>query len=425
MKSSKIRVVVVLGIVTIIGIILFQVFWVMKTFDLKEKQFNQTISIALLDVAEKLAAFNKSELPKASPVSQLSSTYFVVNVNSIIDAKILENFLIAEFSYRNIQIDFEYAIYDCSDDKMVYGGYISHAEDKEHVNTEKILPKHDKYMYYFGVNFPTKTIYILSNLNVWMVSSLILILTCIFFGYAIYTILDQRRFTEVQKDFINNMTHEFKTPISTIAISSGVLLKPDIINNPERLRQYAGIISDQNNRLEQHVENVLQVALSERAKIKLIKEPVDLHELLKQVSDSAKANCTEKKLSLILDLQARNSLITAERSHLSNVIYNLINNAIKYSGDDLVIRISTAATGKTLTLSFEDNGIGISRKYVKKVFRKFFRVPTGNVHTIKGFGLGLSYVENIIKAHRWKIKLESKENVGSRFIITIPEGKGR
>ncbi len=420
MKSSKVRMVVLLGIITIIGIILFQVFWVFKTFDLKEKQFNQSISIALLNVAERLAAFNNTVLSNESPVQQLSSTYFVVNVNSVIDAKILENFLKTEFEYRKIAIDYEYAIYDCSNDKMVYGDYINSKMGKTEVYKSKVLPKYSKFTYYFGINFPTKTTYIISNLDIWLISSFILMLACIFFGYSIYTILKQRRLTEVQKDFINNMTHEFKTPISTISISTGVLLKPSIINDPERLHQYAFIIREQNKRLEKHVEDVLQIAMSERSKVKINKEPVDLHELLKKVSDSVVLSVKDKKVELEMNLNASTPVISADKSHLTNVIYNLLDNAVKYSNDPLKISITSLSSHNSIIVTIEDNGIGINKKYVKKIFRKFYRVPSGNIRSIKGFGLGLSYVENIVKAHKWKIYLESLENSGSKFIIKIP-----
>ncbi len=421
MKNSTIRIVVLSGIITIIGIILFQVFWVLKTFDLKEKQFNQTISIALLNVAERLAAYNNTMLTNESPVKQLSSTYFVVNVNSEIDPKILENFLIKEFDYRNILIDYEYAIYDCSNDQMVYGDYISHGNGSGDIIKSRSLPKYNKYLYYFGINFPTKTTFIVSNLNIWIISSLILMLAIFFFGYAIVIILRQRRLSEVQRDFINNMTHEFKTPIATISISADVLMQPSIISNPERLLQYASIVKVQNNRLEKHVENVLQIATSERSKIRLIKEEIDLHDILKQIAESVLVHVDNPRCQLIMDLKAPDPLIFADRSHLTNVIYNLLDNARKYSGDQLVVRISTASDSKFISFTIEDNGIGINRKYLKKVFHKFYRVPTGNVHTIKGFGLGLSYVRNIIHAHRWKIRLESEEGKGSKFTVLIPK----
>lgn len=420
MKSNKIKWVVVLGIITIIGIILFQVYWVLKTFDQKDKQFNQTISIALLNVAERLALFHNTTLPNESPVKQLSSTYFVVNVNSEIDPKILENFLQSEFDYRNIKIDYEYAIYDCSNNEMVYGDYISSSTGKSESHVVKKLPKYEKYLYYFGINFPTKTTYILSNMNIWLISSLILILACVFFGNAIYTILKQRRLTEIQKDFINNMTHEFKTPIATIAVSADVLLKPSIANDPERLHQYAAIIKEQNKRLERHVEDVLQVAISERSKVKLVKEKFDLHELIRQVHNSFSLITINKKFETLLDLKAEDTVITADRSHLTNIIYNLLDNAVKYSKEELLIRISTSSSDKCITLIIEDNGIGIHRRHVKKIFRKFYRVPSGNINKVKGFGLGLSYVENIVKAHHWKITLESEEDKGCKFIILIP-----
>ena len=420
MNISKIRMIVVIGIITIAGIILFQVYWVLKTFDLKEKQFNQSISIALLNVAERLAAFNNTVLPNQSPVNQLTSSYFVVNVNSVIDAKILENFLKSEFDYRNIHIDYEYAIYDCSDDKMVFGDYVSSVPGKERPVNYKALPKYDKYTYYFGINFPTKTMHIIGSIDIWLISSMILLLACVFFGYAIYTILRQRRLTEVQKDFINNMTHEFKTPISTIAISTGVLLKPSIINDPERLHQYATIIQEQNKRLERHVEDVLQIAMSERSKVKLQKEILNIHELVNHVADSFRIGTKSKKFDLELVLKAEKFAVLADKSHLTNVIYNLLDNAVKYSNEPLKIKISTRSDKKFLELIIEDNGIGIAPRYIKKVFSKFYRVPSVNTISIKGFGLGLSYVKNIVKAHHWKIDLESLENKGSKFIIKMP-----
>lgn len=425
MKISKIRMVVLLGIITISGIILFQVFWVLNIFDLKEKQFNQTISLALFNVAERMAAFNKTVLPNETPVQQLTSTYFVVNVNSVIDEKILRNIIKTEFQYRGIAVDYEYAIYDCSEDKMVYSRYVSNTDDETDIYRSKELPKYDKYLYYFGINFPTKKIYILSKLDVWLVfSSLILLLTCIFFGYAIYTILKQRKLTEVQKDFINNITHEFKTPISTIAISSGVLLKPSIIEEPERLNKYASIIQEQNKRLEKHVEDVLQISMSERSKIKLQMESFDLHELVKHITDSFMISAGDKISQVDLELRAADHKITADRSHLTNVIYNLLDNAYKYSGDHVKIQIATENAGRFLLLSIDDNGIGIPRKHARKVFRKFYRVPTGELNKVKGFGLGLSYVDNIVRAHQWEIILKSKENEGTRFIIKIPVKHG-
>ncbi|MCD4664357.1 MAG: hypothetical protein K8R68_03735, partial [Bacteroidales bacterium] len=230
MKSNHIRIAVLLGSISIVGIILFQWYWVNKSFSLVEEQFNRKVEIALYNVAEKMATFNNSELPNENPVRQMSSNYFIVDINDVIDAKILDHYLKTEFEYSNINIDYEYAIYDCETNRMVYGNYIKQngAGDMK----EKKFQKYDEFTYYFGIIFPSKTLYVLNNMNIWLISSFVLFTAIIFFAYAIFIILKQKRLSEVQKDFINNMTHEFKTPISTIGISANVLSDPEIVNDP-------------------------------------------------------------------------------------------------------------------------------------------------------------------------------------------------
>ena len=417
MKNKHIRLAVILGAISIIGIILFQFFWIKTSYSLVEQQFNRTVEIALYNVARKMVAFNGHEPPNENPVRQVSSNYFVVDINEIIDADILEHFLKSEFEYSNIKISYEYAIYDCETDKMVYGNYVN--PSKVQPAGEKQFQKYDELTYYFGIIFPSKVIYILNSMNIWIISSFVLLTALGFFTYAIFVIFRQKRLSEIQKDFINNMTHEFKTPISTIGISANVLSEPGIVSHPERLSNYAAIIMDQNKRLEHQIEKVLQIARIERNKLRLNIEEVDVHQIIKRVAENFNMNIRDLKGRLTLNLDALNHRVKADKLHLTNIIYNLIDNGIKYSQGAPELEVSTSNQPGFLVLEVKDKGIGIEKRYHKKIFEKFFRVPTGNIHNVKGFGIGLSYVKSIVSSHKWTMKVESEPDKGARFRVIM------
>lgn len=419
MKNSRIRLVVILGFFSIVGIIIFQMYWINKTFDTNEKQFNQTIKVALYNVAQKMAEFNNAQLPNKNPVKQVSSNYYVVDINDIIDANILDHFLKTEFEYSHINIDYEYAIYDCENNEMVYGNFVHSVEESKKRKKDQSFPKYDEYTYYFGIYFPSKTTYILYNMNVWFISSFVLITAIGFFVYAIFIILRQKRLSEIQKDFINNMTHEFKTPISTIAISADVLMDPEIKNDPQRLMNYASIIKDQNYRLENQIEKVLQLARLEKRQMNITLEDIDLHEIIENIVSTFSLNVNDDNEKIMLDLKANSPVIKADKQHLTNLIYNLLDNAVKFSPEHPQICISTEQSDNKVSISCSDKGMGIDKKYIKKIFNKFYRIPTGNIYSVKGFGLGLNYVRNIVSAHNWKINVESTPDDGSKFTIHI------
>ncbi|MDX2305540.1 MAG: HAMP domain-containing sensor histidine kinase [Microscillaceae bacterium] len=418
MRNSTIRYVMALAVFSIVGIIVTQVYWVRRAFDIEEEQFNQSIHIALQSVAERISLLNHS-LVNPNPIKQLTSNYYVVNVNDVIDAGILEVFLEEEFSKIHLHIDYEYGIYDCSSNEMVYGSYISRNKNPAMVNYEVNLPKYEEYIYYFGVRFPTKTTYLASQMDIWIFSSFILLIVIIFFAYTLFVIFKQKRLSEVQRDFINNMTHEFKTPISTIAVSSDLLTNPKILDKPESLLKYANIIKSQNNRLKNQIEKVLQMAIMDQGKLKLNKETLDLHDLIRETVQNFNLK-THPDLTLECQLDSPDSLIYADKVHLTNIIYNLLDNAIKYVDGPPKILIKTQAYKNQIILSIQDNGIGISKEHQKKIFDKFFRVPTGNVHNVKGFGLGLNYVKLIVRMHKWTVRLDSELGMGSTFHIYMP-----
>lgn len=420
-KTSTIRFIVVLATLSIVGISITQVYWVKRAFDLKEDEFKRNVNTALLNVAQQIYSFaDHGPAPTHNPVKQLSTNYFVVMVNSQIDASLLEFMLRTEFDKRKIQADFEYGIYDCANEKMMYGNYVQVNDGKSKTDINKNLPKWNTQGYYFGVQFPNREAQIINQMGIWSFSSIVLLVVIVFFAYTLFVILKQKRLSEIQKDFINNMTHEFKTPIATIALSTEVLKNPDIVRHPERLLNYTTIIENENKRLKQHVERVLQMAKLDKESIELKKESVNLHDVVQEVTGGMAASIQEKRIEVELDLQAPEPAIQADKLHITNVVYNLLDNAIKYSGQDPKIWISVKQTDKHLVLEVRDNGIGVKEDDQKKIFDKFFRVPTGNVHNVKGFGLGLNYVRQIVEAHRGKITLKSHLGEGCTFRIYLP-----
>ncbi|MEQ8242182.1 HAMP domain-containing sensor histidine kinase [Fulvivirga sp.] len=422
MKRKSILALVIMAAISILGIVATQVYWFNKAFDTEEDLFNRDVNTALFNVANQFFEINEAAVPTVNPIKQLSTNYYVVMINNEIDANLLEYLLKTEFEKRSIAFDFEYGIYDCTNDKMVYGNYVSFDQEKSHASGSG-LPKWENQSYYFGVQFPNKASIITNRMGIWIFSSSVLLLVVIFFSYAMFVILKQRRLSEIQNDFINNMTHEFKTPISTIALSVDVLSDPNIVQQPERYLNYTTIIRNENQRLKNQVERVLQMAGMDTDEIALKKEPANIHEVIAEVIESISAGVEQDK-EIQLNLNAANTSCDIDKLHFSNVLFNLLDNAIKYCSNKPVIKIETYNQKQNLIIRIQDNGIGIGAEDKKRIFEKFFRVSTGNLHDVKGFGLGLSYVMQIIKAHRGKIELESKEGEGSTFTITLINGKG-
>lgn len=419
MRRQQVRFVVLLGAISIIGILSVQSYFLFQAWTIKEKQLTQSLVIGLKTVAEKISRLNQTNLPYGNPVRQISSNYFVVDVNSVIDANVLEYYLKSEFERLNIRTDYEYAIYDCHTDRMVYGDYISVTGSGEKPRLGNNLPKYHEYLYYFGIRFPALRSTIAGDMTLLFFFSAILVISVVFFVYAIFVILQQKRLSELQRDFINNMTHEFKTPISTINISADVITQPGIVNDPQRLYKYGAFIRQENQRLNLLVEKVLQIARIEKGGVQLKLERIDLNSLIRTIADNFQTNLRPgARMEISLDPEV--GTISADILHLTNIFHNLTDNALKYAGDNPLIRIETKRIPGHVLVFFSDNGPGIEPRYSKRIFHKFFRVPSGNVHDVKGFGLGLYYVKIICRAHKWKIRIDSKSVGGSTFILEIP-----
>ena len=420
MSNSTITRVIILGAIAIIAIISIQSYWVLKTWNIKGDEFDQSVRIALRQTAEELAKANASELPANELVTQVSSNYYVVNTEFQIDAGMLQHYLRQELEGFSLNETFHFGIYDCSSDSIVFDGICSYeAEPKTNELQTTDLPKYDKFTYYFGVRFPGRSSHLVEQMQLSILFTLLSLLTIGFFIYAITVILRQRRLSQMQKDFINNMTHEFKTPISTIKISSDVFLKNEHIKNDSRLNRYASIIKEQNERLNQQVEKVLQIARLEGENFELKKESISFNELLKSLIPGLEVKAQEEKGIITTKIQSSSASVYADKLHLTNILHNLVDNAIKYCKNEPNITIETSESANNILLKIADQGIGIAKEYQPKLFQKFYRVPTGNVHNVKGFGLGLFYVKNICKAHGWKIWLESQPNVGTEVFIEM------
>ena len=420
MRGTNIRWVILLGALAILSIIAMQTYSLIQQWSHESRSFHQTTSRALLNVAHKMAELNGSTLPREEIIKRITPNYYIVNFNDTIDANILEHFLYEEFSSLQSYTDFEYGIYNCSTDEMVYGNHCNLIEGGEAERAEGSLPKYDEFLYYFGVKFPSRQQDLRANTGLTWLMALIAALTVIFFSYAIWVILSQRRYSEMQRDFINNMTHEFKTPLTSIQLSSDYLSKQPVIQGDERLRKYTELIRSQYQRLNSQVEKLLNVARLESGEFKLKFEKIDLHQLLGEVLETKGAESGIEGRVFNKSFKATTFQIEGDRSHLSSVLSNLIDNAVKYSSPDQPIDILTSSKSGEVVVSVVDRGIGIAPQHQKHLFKKFYRVPSGNVHDIKGFGLGLHYVRKIVHLHKGEISVASELGKGSTFTMTLP-----
>jgi two-component system phosphate regulon sensor histidine kinase PhoR len=411
---------IVVAVFSLLGVVITQIYWVRQAYSLQERQFNDRVVIAMSSVVDRIQAANRDSA-LVEPVNQVSSAFFVANINDTLHPYFLETLLREEFENLNLNEEFEYAIYDCFSDSIVYGARINTQKglrtDPGDVTSQK---RFNRDGHYFGIYFPSKTNVIIRQMNVWVFSSFLILLVVVFFSYAISIILKQKRLSEVKTDFINNMTHELKTPISTIAISSEMLLRNEIGGNADRRLQYARIIKSENERLKNQVERVLQVAKLSPDKLKLQHETIHMHQLIKEAVQSITIQLEERSGSIETALSAIDTEVYGDVVHLTNLIHNLLDNAIKYGGDHPTVQVATHNEKNMFVLTVTDRGIGIANKHQGMIFDKFYRVPTGDVHNVKGFGLGLFYVKTVVDAHRGSVAVKSEPGKGSSFTVYLP-----
>ncbi|WP_421945721.1 sensor histidine kinase [Pedobacter sp.] len=400
-----------------------------KISDDLEKKFKREDAIAKRQLNYKISALGKDTISFKNGYNLLEDvakemTEKNIPLNQRINFTSLDKRLKQEFLNHSITQDYNFRIKLAEKDSILYLQASNSSRD--------FLPKNTYRTTLFGndlfrdpgileVTFPDKNSAIIGNLSVTLASSVGLLLVLVFiFSYTLYAILKQKKISEMKTDFINNMTHEFKTPVATIMIASEALKDPEVTEDKSRLKRLANIIYDENVRLGSHIERVLSIARLEKGELKMENTEVDMNDLVMIVLDSMGLQLQKKNAILTVNTDAEHATVFGDELHLSNVLYNLIDNANKYSKEIPEITINTRNVGKNLVIEIADKGIGMNKEHTKRIFDQFYRVPTGNLHDVKGFGLGLNYVQDIVKKLNGTIKVNSEKDKGTTFEIILP-----
>ena len=334
----------------------------------------------------------------------------------------LDDYLKSNLYNNGIDLPYHFAVID-KDGREVYRCADYEAKGSEE-SYQQALFKNDPpaKMSILKVHFPGKKDYIFDSISFMIPSLIFTLVLLVTFIFTIYIVFRQKKLTEMKNDFVNNMTHEFKTPISTISLAAQMLKDPAVAKSPQMFQHISGVINDETKRLRFQVEKVLQMSMFDRQKATLKMKEIDANELISGVINTFALKVERYNGKITSNLEAADPVIFADEMHLTNVIFNLMDNAVKYkkAEEDLELKVKTWNESGKLMISIQDNGIGIKKENLKKIFEKFYRVHTGNLHDVKGFGLGLAYVKKIITDHKGTIRAESDLNVGTKFIIALP-----
>ncbi len=389
----------------------------LKELDRLKKRYNENKNVKkYLDSVEKKDR-------KRIFLQELANEYQQVNIplKSRINPQTTDSLISLELQNNGITLDYNYRISSNYKDSVVFLKASQKKNSFLPFNTYKTpLFKNDVIRDggYLTITFPKKNAAILNNMKVILASSTALLLILIgSFAFTILSILKQKKISEMKTDFINNMTHEFKTPVATIMIASEALSDPEINYDEKRVNKLANIIYDENKRLGEHIERVLNIARTEDKSIVLDKKPIAANDIISAVIDSMTLQFNKNQAKVNIQLKALKDTFIGDELHFSNIIYNLIDNAIKYSFNHPEITIQTQNVGNSLEIKIIDKGIGMSKEQQKKIFEQFYRVPTGNIHNVKGFGLGLSYVNTLVKKMDGSISVKSEKDKGSEFTV--------
>lgn len=418
MSAKTRRSIIILMLLIIGALFITQAYWFKKAFTLQERQLDEKLNIALRSVADQLLILDNDSTSRIPPITKISSNEYYVETKAYFSLLTLDSCLRSEFLSRNITANFDYVIQKSDDDVIILGNTVYNLENTDDVACKVRLDGNEDLN--FKVRINNKTAYLINSMGIWIYSSLSLLAILAVFTFIMISIIKGRKLALLKRDFVNNMTHELKTPIANIAVASDAIRNRNIQMDEKKLEKYADIIYNENVRLHNLVDRVLQISSIEKKEESLHFEEVDIHEIINGTVISFEALIQQKDGHIKTLLEADRFTINADKTHLTNVIYNIIDNAIKYSSSSPEIVIRTSNSKKGINIEIEDKGIGMSKAIQERIFEKFFRAESGDLHNTKGHGLGLSYVKIIVEKHNGSISFKSAEGIGSTFSLSLP-----
>ncbi len=417
-RSKTLRLVILISTVLITLIIAIQLIWLQKVYALEEKEFNINVSKSIRALYTDMGLVNDASDNMQKLIENPKPDLYLFRIDCLPNIDSLYNSLRAELTDFDVYTDSKMAVYDHHSNSLTHKKYIDLPDSYHNNETLPEVPLIKKDYSYILLLFPHRNQYILKQIYLWILSSAILLVVLIAFGASIFYLYRQRFLNETQKDFVNNFTHEFKTPLAVIKIAAEVLQDPTIEKNPTRLHNYSNIINEQTTHLQAQIQRLLEIAYTDRTSLPLEKESIDVNQLIQQAILDMNPIIEKNQAVIHTDFTRSPAFVMADKTYLLLAFINLIENAIKYSANP-VIDIKTFTDDQHCMISFKDNGPGIAREHHKKIFNRFYRITKGNLHTVKGFGLGLSFVKKVIDEHNGKIKLISAPGKGTTFILTI------
>jgi two-component system phosphate regulon sensor histidine kinase PhoR len=416
MKKNRTYIFIAFSSVALTALLLMQINWLFQTAKVKEDLFNEKATMVLSRTAQELCADKETCMNMGNCCLANDSSECTLKLAKTETTKIdslLKHFM--EFYNFHIDYSFEVIHPESPITKQEETNWSNNVFKKR---LEEVANKNGLEL---KLIFPAKKKFIIEEMGISFISSILLIFVVfVLFIQTIRSLIKEKKISEHTTDFLNNMTHEFKTPLTNIGLAGKMILKDANIKQEEKVRHYSGIIIDENEKLRLQVEQVLSMTALERGEIPLSKTELDFHVLVNDALKCISIQIENREGSLQSNLRAEHHVILGDKTHLTNAICNLIDNAVKYSKEKPIIKIETSNSAKQLLFKISDSGVGIDKEYQRKVFEKFFRVPTGNLHDVKGFGLGLAYVKKIIELHGGSIELTSEKDKGSTFSIALP-----
>jgi len=407
----------------LIGLMGIQIYWIQNASAVKEANFRRSVTEAMVKVVQKVERLEKTKALLTNQYESMLNFNRHLPYEAFLTKEALDSILFLVLNSRGVDTRYEFGIYKPEGNQFLVKK--SENYQKELIQKGYAFPLFQNDIYsspeYLCIYFPQEKQFLLTELWGMLLISIILIIVIVYsFTYTIATIFRQKRLSEMKNDFINNMTHEFKTPVSTISLACEALSDKELRGSGELLDNYLSMIREENQRLSVMAEKILQTAVIEKGQLKMKKEKIDIHHIITDVIKNLKIQVEIKDGEIISNFGASRPLIEGDKVHVTNLFYNLLDNANKYSPKKPLIRVTTDNVHNGIVIQIEDNGIGISKNEQKKIFDKLYRVPTGNIHDVRGFGLGLNYVKAIVEEHHGKITLESEVNNGTKFRIFLP-----